>query len=182
MTATSFRVGFWPRLAAATIDYAIIVAVCTIAGAAAWGPLRAPAGAEARWNDGLTIGLYLGALAGLTTGFSLVGALYMSVEVWTDRTPGKRLLGLVVASEDGHPAASGARVARYLVKNCHLLLASLASLSGMWFVGLLAPLATLVVAAGGTMILMSQRQALHDVIAKTAVLRRQPLRDERPGG
>jgi uncharacterized RDD family membrane protein YckC len=75
----------------------------------------------------------------------------------------------VVVGEDGRPAPAGARVARCLVKNCHLLLAAVASLSGMWFIGALAPLATLVVVAGSTMILTDERRALHDIVSRTAV-------------
>jgi uncharacterized RDD family membrane protein YckC len=66
------------------------------------------------------------------------------------------------------------RAARYLVKNCHLLLGSAAGLSGVWFVGALTPLATLVVVAGSTMILTNERRALHDVIAKTVVVSTTP--------
>ena len=89
-------------------------------------------------------------------------------------TFGKRVLGLVVVGEDGRRASAGARVARYVVKNCHLLVASAAVVSGLWFLGTLAPVATLVVVAGSTMILTDERRALHDIIARTAVVRRPP--------
>ena len=168
------RVGFWPRFAAAGIDYAIIAALCAILGATIGGLLRTPAGNEAAWADGLLGDPLVGALAAVIAGFTLVGALYMSLEAWTGATIGKRVLGLVVVGEDGRPAPTGARVARYLVKNCHLLLGSAASLSGMWFIGTLAPLATLVVVAGSTMILTGERRALHDVVSRTTVIGRPP--------
>ena len=172
------RAGFWPQFAATAIDYVIIAAICAILGASIGGLSGIQAGDEAAWADGLARDPYVGALAGVVAGFALVGALYMSLEVWTGATVGKRVLGLVVVGEDGRQAPTGVRVARYLVKNCHLLLGSAASLSGMWFVATLAPLATLVVVAGSTMILTDERRALHDVVSRTAVVGRpaRPLR------
>ena len=150
------RAGFWPRLAATAIDYAIIASLCTVLGAILGGAFREDP--------------YLGAAAAIVTGFTLVGALYMSLEAFTSATLGKRALHLMVVGEDGCPAPAGVRVSRYLVKNCHLLLGAAATVSGLWFVGALAPLATLVVVAGSTMILTSERRALHDLVAKTMVV------------
>ena len=167
------RVSFWPRFGATAIDYVIVAAICATLGATLGGLSHQPIG-ESVWGEGVAGDPYLGALAGIVAGFALVGALYMSIEAWANATPGKRLLGLVVVSEDGRPAPTGVRVARYLVKNCHLLLGSASSLSGAWFIGALAPLATLVVVAGSTMILTPERRALHDIVAKTAVVGRPP--------
>jgi len=169
LSETSPRVGFWPRLAATAIDYAIIVALGAILGATIGRLLSTSARDEAAWAGGLGGDPYVGALAGVIAGFTFVGALYMSLEAWTGATVGKLVLGLIVVGEDGRPAPTGLRVVRYLVKNCHLLLGSAASLSGMWFAGTLATLATLVVVAGSTMILTDERRALHDIVSRTAV-------------
>ena len=166
------RAGFWLRLAATAIDYSIIAAICAMLGAAIGAASRPSGSLESVSLGGLAADPYLAALAGLVAGFALVGSLYMCLEVWTGATLGKRALGLVVVAEDGHPAPAGLRVARYLVKNCHLVLGAAAAVSGVWFVGALVPLATLVVVAGSTMMLASERRALHDVVAGTAVVAR----------
>lgn len=172
MTQSLPRVSFWPRFAATAIDYAIIAGLCAILGATIGRLSGIQAGDEAAWIVGLGGDPYLAALAGVIAGFTFVGALYMSLEAWTGATVGKLVVGLVVVGEDGRPARTGARVARYLVKNSHLLLGSVAGISGMWFVGTLVPLATLVVVAGSTMILTDERRALHDVVSRTAVVSR----------
>lgn len=172
MNQSVSRVGFWPRFTATAIDYAIIAALCAILGATIGGLSSRPAGDEVSWAGGLAGDPYLGALAGVIAGFAFVGACYMALEAWTGATVGKLVLGLRVAGEDGGPARTGVRVARYLVKNCHLLLGSAAGLSGAWFIGALAPVATIVVVAGSTMILTDDARALHDVVAKTIVVRR----------
>jgi uncharacterized RDD family membrane protein YckC len=169
MTQLPSRVGFWPRLAATAIDYALIAALCAILGAAIGGLSGPTAGGEGAWADGVSGDPYVGAVAGLIAGFAFVGALYMSLEAWTGATIGKAMLGLVVVGADGRPAPAGVRIARCLVKNCHLMLGAVASVSGMWFAGALVPLATLVVVAGSTMILTDDRRALHDIVARTAV-------------
>ncbi|MCX6544090.1 MAG: RDD family protein [Acidobacteria bacterium] len=172
MTETFRRVGFWPRFAATAIDYGIIAGLCAILGASVGGLLNAPAGDDAGWASALAGDPFVGALAGIIVGFALVGALYMSLEAWTAATLGKVVLGLVVVGDDGRPAPAGVRAGRYVVKNCHLLLGAAAGLSGVWFVGALVPLATLVVVAGSTVIFTDEHRALHDVVARTAVVRR----------
>lgn len=172
MRETVSRAGFWPRFAATAIDYALIAGLCAILGAAVGGLLSTPAGDDAAWAGALAGDPYIGALAGVIAGFTFVGALYMSLEAWTGATLGKLVLGLVVVGDDGRPATTGVLVARYLVKNCHLLLGAAASLSGVWFAGTLAPLATLVVVGGSTMMLTDERRALHDIVSGTAVAAR----------
>jgi len=167
-------VGFWPRLAAAAIDYVAIAVVCAGLGAAAGGLSGLRPAAALVWSDAIGGDPVLGALAGVVTGFALVGALGMSLEAWSDATLGKRILRLVVVGADGLPAPAAVRASRYLVKNCHLLLGAASSLSGMWIAGALAPLATLVVVAGSAMVYSGDHRALHDIVAGTAVVRRPP--------
>jgi uncharacterized RDD family membrane protein YckC len=166
------RVRFPLRLAAAALDYAAIGAVSAIVGllaTGAWwrGAVDPSEQADAWLNDPV-----LAAAVGVLAAFGVVGSLYMLLEVVFVATPGKRLVGIVVACDDGASPPVARRVARYLVKNGHLVVAALSAVSGMWIAGMLAPLVTLVVIAGSALMLTDDRRALHDIVAGTAVFRR----------
>jgi uncharacterized RDD family membrane protein YckC len=164
------RAGFWPRLAATAIDYAIILVGCALLGATAGGLLPVRGSDDDVWVAPLAGDPVLGALAGVIAGFTLVGAVYMSLEIWVGTTAGKRILRLAIVTDAGAAAPLSVRVSRYLVKNCHLIFGAGATLTGLWFISALAPLATLVVVAGSTMMLTDEHRALHDVVAGTAVV------------
>ena len=108
----------------------------------------------------------------MLAGFGVIGSLYMLIEVRYSASPGKRALRLEIAADDGAPAPVGVRLSRYLVKNCHLLVAAIAGVSGMWMAGVLAPVTTLVVVAGAALMFTGERRALHDMVAGTAVFSR----------
>jgi len=166
------RVGFPLRLAAAAIDYALIGAASAVVGLVAGGAWRAGGPVAADEGEALLGDPVLAAAVGVMAAFGIVGALYMLLEVRFAATPGKWLLGLVVGREDGNPPPPGTRLARYFVKNGHLVVAALSAVSGMWVVGVVAPLVTLVVVAGSALMLTEDRRALHDIVARTAVFRR----------
>jgi len=159
------------RLVAAAVDYVLIGAGSAVVGVVAGGSWRmgGPAGVDE--GEALLSDPVLAAAVGIMAAFGMVGALYMLLEVRFAATPGKRLLGLVVGREDGSPPSVGTGLARYLVKNGHLVVAALSAVSGMWIMGVVAPLVTLVVIAGSALMLTGDHRALHDIVARTAVFR-----------
>ena len=159
-------------MAAASIDYALIGAASAVVGLLASGAWRQGGQEPAEQADAWLSDPVLAAAVGVLAAFGIVGALYMLLEVVFVATPGKRLVGLVVAGDDGAPPPVAMRVSRYLGKNGHLLVAALSAVSGMWIAGMLAPLVTLVVMAGSALMLTNDRRALHDIVARTAVFRR----------
>ena len=176
-TRVTERVGVGRRLAAVAVDGLIVAAASGLVGITAGGLFGSLTSDIAGQTDGFVDRAMLGALFGLVAGFTAIGAVYFALEVLTDATPGKRALGLVIGTEDARPAAVGARLARYLVKCSPLLLGMLTAVPGFWFAATLALLATTTISVGGMMALGPNRQALHDVIARTAVYRRADLGD-----
>ena len=174
-TCVTTRVGFGRRLAAMAIDGVIVATASILLGMTAGGVFGSLMSDVAEQTDGFLDGAILGALLGLVAGFATIGAAYFVIELVTGATPGKRALGLVVGTESARPAPAGIRVARYLVKCSPLLLGILTAVPGFWFAATLALLATMTISVGAMMALSPQRQALHDIIARTAVYRRADL-------
>ena len=172
------RIGFGPRLAAALIDMGIVAVVGFAAGAAIGGWLGTAIGTALGGStaegaaSGAAVGAAVGAVLGAMSAFGGFVFLYSLIEAFTGASPGKMALGLKVGREDGHRAAAGVYARRWAIKYSGTLLGLLGALPGLHVVGLLAPVAGLVVLAGCFLVLGDKRQALHDVAAKTAVFRK----------
>lgn len=182
------RVGFLPRLGAFLIDLAIFAAA-------------------------VHLFMFIDVYVNLTTPFnnfglvSLIGGAFLLVgyglfEVMMAATPGKRIAGLVIASEDGMPAPRMALLKRWAVKQvavffaCPMaLLWSIVSPYNNWIrvpdfvmpgiLGLaiidtiLTGILLLMVMGGCFLALGPSRQSLHDKLARSAVYRAADLRAAR---
>ena len=93
----------------------------------------------------------------------------MSLEVVKTATPGKMLLKLKIRAADGSEADQNTLITRFAVKNAGALLNILAAITTVGMLASLGSLAGLVVGLGCFLVLGTAKQALHDVVAKTAV-------------
>ena len=101
---------------------------------------------------------------------------YTSTEIFKAASPGKMILGLKIGSETGSPATQNQLITRWAIKNSFSLLSILTIIPILGFIfGLLAFLAGVAVFVGCFLALGAQRQALHDIIAHTAVYRTAPV-------
>jgi uncharacterized RDD family membrane protein YckC len=166
------RVGFGPRLVASLIDLLIVGIVGFVAGAAIGGMLGGGIGGAL---GGAAAGAVIGAVLGAMAAFGGFVFLYSLIEALTGASPGKMALGLKVGFEDGRQASVAVYARRWAIKYSGTLLGLLGAVPGFHVVGLLAPVAGLVVFVGCFLVLGDRRQALHDVAAKTAVFRRADL-------
>lgn len=158
------RSGFTIRLFAWLIDVFASILLAIAAGFAAGGSLGAfLGGATANPGVGLVAGV-----AGFYLAYKVAGALYGVIEALTGRSPGKRILGLAVKNADGSAAAVPTYVLRYCLKNIGPLISLLVLLFGVPWEPL-SSLLHLIMLAGCLLALTRDKQALHDVIAKTAV-------------
>lgn len=157
------RTGFKPRATAITIDGVLVWGLAFLARPFLGSLLgQAPVTATPGFDDS-------GLVTELMASVSVVGTLYPVIEGVTGRSPGKRLLGYRIAAEDGTPAGVGRLLARSAVKNLGNIVSLLALLVG---IGLgFASFVNLVVAAGCFLVLGDNRQALHDLLLRTAVFR-----------
>jgi uncharacterized RDD family membrane protein YckC len=183
------RAGFGIRLVAALVDGVIVAAllVTTVAVGAGVVAMTGPAGGQA---EALRRARLL--MAAITCGLLLVVVAYTGLDVAAGGTVGKRLFKLHVASPDGGPTAKGRLLLRWALKWSPVLafmLARAAAFSLLYALGdagamegslasravewllYATPLLALLVGIGSLLALTPRRQALHDRVADTVVLR-----------
>jgi len=172
------RVGLGPRAAAAAIDLVAMVFTAVAAG----GAFAFVAGAQA---DGITAAGGTGELAGLL-GFlgGLAGAFaaalgYSLIEGLTGRSPGKRLLRLVVSGDDGMPATRHQYATRWFAKYTAVLLLGAGVITGSELVAMAGRIVGIVTIAGCALALGDHKRGLHDFVAGTAVFRLEPRAESR---
>ena len=174
------RVGFGPRFAAALIDAAVVAVVGFVAGAAICGMLGGWIGGALGGSGGVgassgAVGAAVGAVLGVVAAFGGFVFLYSLIEAFTGASPGKMFLGLKVGTDDGRRGSSTLYVKRWTVKYSGSILSLAAVLPGLSVLALAAPVAGAVVFVGCFLVLGAERQALHDMAAKTAVFRKADL-------
>jgi uncharacterized RDD family membrane protein YckC len=174
------RIGFGPRLGAALIDMVVVVVLGLVFGSVVGGVLGLGAGAaigstsdaEGAAAAGAAAGALLG---GFAIGAAVFGFLYSLIEGLTGASPGKMLLKLKVGTADGHHAQIATYVTRWAVKYSGQLLAFLSVVLVTPAIGTVGTLANLVVFVGCFLVLGANRQAIHDMVAKTAVFKKADL-------
>lgn len=173
------RVGFGPRLVAAILDAAVILAVTVGIGGTIGGLMGVGAGRVIGGTAGdgaaAAIGAAFGALLGAMVVASGFTFLYSLIEALAGASPGKMVLGLQVGLEDGRPAPVSAYLKRWSIKYSGSLLGFLGLVPGLHVLAVLATAAGLIVFAGCFLVLGDKRQAIHDLAANTAVFRKAGL-------
>lgn len=103
---------------------------------------------------------------------------YSLLEIFTQKSIGKMILGLVIADRDGYKAPIVALLIRYLLKQMGTILfviALLGHIDGLIWAGSLLGFIYFI---GCFMATSENRLALHDLIAKTAVYDEKQLAEE----
>ena len=165
----SNRIGFGPRLSAALLDILFSILLCTpifVFGAGAG--IAAALGLDAMMGGEDSEAL---ALMGVTAGMvgsllvcAIVATLYTLIEAFTGASPGKRAMGLHIGKADGTRGDVQLYLIRWALKNSGNLLT--------FILPAIANLASLVFFFGCFATLGEKRQALHDIIAKSAVYKK----------
>jgi uncharacterized RDD family membrane protein YckC len=170
------RVGFWPRVAAALIDFVVVAVVAfatkkfveaALPGVYAHKIAEATADPRAAAAKG-----FITAMAGWGIAAGLLSPFYGLIEGITGRSPGKMLIGLRVVDEAGKPAPIGTLLVRYLIKQSSSLIGFIALFAGAHALDLVSQIVAWGIILGFFLVLTKSRQALHDKIAGTAVLRK----------
>jgi uncharacterized RDD family membrane protein YckC len=165
----SNRIGFGPRLGATLLDILFTILLCTpilmfgagagIAAAMGLDAMFSPEDAEALAMIGLGAGMIGSILI-----CALVGTVYTLIEAFTGASPGKRVMGLQVAKADGSAGEVSLYLLRWALKNSGSIL--------NFILPAISSLASLVFFFGCFAALGEKRQALHDIIAKSAVYKK----------
>lgn len=175
----SNRIGFGPRLGAYLIDMVFNGIIGSIIGMALgatlvgmfFGSQAATGSAE---GDALVggIGAIMGGMIGTIAGIYLMSLVLFIMEGITGQTPGKMLLKIKNKSDDGSAAGAGALWIRAFLKYIGAILALLAGVTGVAIIGTIGSLASLIIFIGCFFVLGQKKQAIHDLIAKTAVYKK----------
>jgi len=165
------RAGFASRLGAYIIDAILMYTIQFILLTAFDVPMTPPEGAGLDWVLNATP-MHVNLLINLL----VLG--YILIEGLTGASPGKRLLGLVIGTTQGQRGDTGLLLTRIAIKYSAFIPGFLAIFLAEARPLLMAVSAImgLIVLAGCTLALGSRRQALHDLIAKSAVYRAKDLR------
>ncbi len=192
---TELRIGFGRRLAALVIDALIIAALSVIVYAVAHTSveqmlsarlseqLHEQSTALAELSDEQADALMDFTQAAIVWGFlaGLIALLYSLMEIAYGATLGKMALGIKIASADATSASTGTLAIRWFIKSgLSSLLNLLATLTAASILSTLSTIIGLVIFVGFFFVLGANRQALHDMIAKTAVYRRSDIRQASP--
>jgi len=112
-----------------------------------------------------------------TTSVGLIGLLYNLTDGFLGRTPGKMILGLMIADKEGEKASIEKLMARFALKNIGSIFAVLALAITISAVEILGQVLGIVALIGFFFALGEGKLALHDMIAKTAVYKKTELEE-----
>lgn len=101
--------------------------------------------------------------------------LYMFIEAFTGASPGKMLLSLKVGTENGKKGDTWLYFTRFAFKNSSALLGLAGRTTGLVFINSLAGLAGMIIFLGCFLVLGVKKQAVHDILAKTAIYNKSEL-------
>ena len=108
-------------------------------------------------------------LGGVIVAGIVVGDFYPLIEGVTGASPGKRVLRIIVATQDGRRGTLSLLLKRYVIKNLGALLQLVAFIPALGFIENISSIVGLVMFLGYLGVLSGARLALHDLIAQTAV-------------
>ena len=170
------RVGFWPRVAASLIDFVVVcVAAFLLKGVVerllpgAYGEKLATALADPRTAPAKG---FISVMTGFAMAAAILGPLYGLIEGFLGRSPGKLALGLRIVDEAGQLPPIGTLLMRYLVKSSSSLIAFAALFIGGHALDVVSQIVAWGIILGFFLVLTKSRQALHDKIAGTAVMKK----------
>lgn len=161
------RVGFGPRFGAMILDGVIAGIIGYAIAAAGIGATDATA-TDAE-----------GALTGLmaTLGAIYVAMIiYMLIEGIKGASPGKMVLGLQIANQDGSKGDISLFMKRWAIKNVGYIFGALAVLTGVLALATVGQIGSLIIFVGMFMVFSTKKLTLHDTIAKTAVFRKEDVK------
>lgn len=98
-----------------------------------------------------------------------ISAIYYSTEIFFAATPGKMILGIMIGDASKKNATILQLLLRFFVKNISTIFTFLALVTAMELFSFLSSSLGMIIFIGCFGALSERRQALHDIIAKTAV-------------
>ncbi|MCX6154181.1 MAG: RDD family protein [Candidatus Kapabacteria bacterium] len=168
------RVGFWKRLAATLID-GVITAVIIVIVFYLTGKLNDYIFAyKSMFSDPIAAQEILGSFTLLLL---LIGLGYSLTEVLFAASPGKMVLGIKIAEQDGKRASIGTLAFRFLIKHIELPFSFLFVFTQIKMFSTIGTVFSLGIFVGYFFVFAAARQGFHDMLAKTAVFNNDDIKD-----
>jgi uncharacterized RDD family membrane protein YckC len=95
--------------------------------------------------------------------------VYYTTEIFIGASPGKMILGIVIADSNRYVAELNKLVKRYLLKHLNSILSVIALITSISYFETISSLVFLILVVGFFFTLSNKRQALHDSLTDTAV-------------
>ncbi len=176
------RIGFGPRLAAYVIDIVFVWILAGLIGRLATTFMAVQAQAqvdELMASNAMLAQIYTPEMLSMVvaaTRISLIcifaELIYFSTEIFLGASVGKMLLGLKIANADGGNASVGALIGRYLLKHVKRACTVLSFFALAAVFNFIGSLFGFVIFIGCFFAAGDRHQALHDMVCKTIVVRK----------
>jgi len=169
-----FRVGFYLRAAASIIDFMFKVFILTIV-IYATGMYKQFIGLTfADMMDPEFINHYIRTFVPLSF---VIYIIYNSMDVFFAGTPGKHILGIIIADEKMKYASYSKLLYRFLMKNLDLVFQLIYILTWLQVFSTISSIVSFIILFAFLFTLGENKQALYDSIAKTAVYYKRELKE-----
>lgn len=162
----ALRVSFGKRLGAAFLDFAFLIIISFILGLFLTQAQPPQPTADADMDQILDL-MMQGFQAQLPAYF--VTLAYALIEGLTGASPGKHILGITVAHDNRSQGAIGVFLTRFFIKNASYIVVIIGVAAGNWALLLVGMALSFFYIAGCFFALGEKKQALHDILAKTAI-------------
>lgn len=173
------RVGFGRRLGAKLLDSLIVLIIAIVLYYGLGQELQSTldqmvrkavieSGTDVSVLDGESLDLAM-SMAKLFIIVGISGIVVSLTELFFGASPGKMLLSMQIAYEDGRKGKVSLWAKRWTIVNSASLLSLLGSVTGIALVASLSNFLSFVILVGCFLVLSERRQALHDRVVKSAV-------------
>ncbi len=161
----ALRVGFGKRLGAYVLDFVFLI-IISVVTPLVLGMQQPPPSAD--MDPSMMMDLIMSGMQMQLPAY-LIMLAYMLVEAVTGASIGKHILRIVVAHDDRQQGAISLFTVRWAIKNLSFIIFLLGVIMGSMIVVFISLLPSLIFFIGCFFALGEKKQALHDMLAKTAI-------------
>ena len=165
----ALRVGFGKRLGAFIIDFIIILILGGIVGYVMQDTFAGMVPAQEMGGMDESVTGMMQTWVAISLGMYFFTLLYSFVEMLTGASPAKHILGIIAAHEDRRAGDTGLYVKRWFIKSIPSIVSLLSTLTAIGALSILSSVLSLAFLVGCFFALGEKKQALHDMLAKTAI-------------
>jgi len=167
-----YRVGFGRRVAAALIDMILVVIISSVIGVL-FGFLPE---IESFSLENLMDPIYMEELQKGFLPFSLlITFIYFSMEIFFQATPGKMILGIMIADESMKLPTTGQLITRFILKHLDSIIQVVYVFTWLNYINSISGFVSFLIFGAFLFCLSASKQSIYDRISRTAIYFRQEI-------